>query len=103
MDALLVMHRCDDDVAVAVASIEPGRWGVRALDDPGFTAQVDVVEAIPLGHKVSVRRLADDCRLTEYGQPIGRLMQDVVPGTHIHTHNLASLRWPSPARRDSAC
>ena len=29
----------------------------------------------------------------EYGAPIGYASQPITAGSHVHTHNLKSLRW----------
>jgi (2R)-sulfolactate sulfo-lyase subunit alpha len=102
------MHHRNDDVAIAVAALEPGAAGVRALDDPTHTATLEVREPVPLGHKVATHAIPAHHAITEYGEPIGRATAEVGAGEHVHTHNLVSLRWPGAAEdaedaEDTAC
>ena len=47
---------------------------------------------IPHGHKVALRALPAGAEVVKYGVVIGRLVQAVPAGEHIHTHNLESMR-----------
>jgi altronate hydrolase len=76
---LLTLHP-DDDVAVALRPLEAG----DRLD-------VEIMEAIPCGHKVALRALPAGAEVRKYGSPIGRLTAPVAPGEHVHSHNLVTL------------
>jgi (2R)-sulfolactate sulfo-lyase subunit alpha len=95
-------HDEGDDVAVAVQDVEPGRRRAVYLSSDRETV-IDVVEAIPLGHKVALTDLAQDRAVIEYGVPIGLARQAVLPGQLVHTHNLVSGRWRSTAGTDPEC
>jgi (2R)-sulfolactate sulfo-lyase subunit alpha len=32
-------------------------------------------------------------QIIEYGRPIGYATREIAVGAHVHTHNIASLRW----------
>jgi altronate hydrolase len=80
------LHRIspEDDVAVALADLEPGAH--MASDGTA----VDITELIPRGHKVALRDLAAGETVRKLGWPIGRTARNVARGSHVHTHNLAT-------------
>jgi altronate dehydratase len=81
---LLISDR--DNVATALEAIDAGRElraGARI---------VVAAEAIPRGHKVAVCAIRAGESVVKYGSPIGTASVDIVPGAHVHTHNLASTR-----------
>ncbi|HEY8614605.1 altronate dehydratase family protein [Phenylobacterium sp.] len=70
-----------DDVAVAVQGLmagDPVADGVMARSD------------VPAGHKVAVRPVRAGEAVRKYGWPIGRATADILPGDHVHTHNVAT-------------
>ena len=70
-----------DDVLIAR---QPLPKGLR-LEAEG----IDVLQAIPAGHKVAVRHLDAGQPLRRYGQIIGFASQAIEAGEHVHVHNLA--------------
>ncbi len=48
-----------------------------------------IQQNIPAGHKLCVRRVAAGEKVLKYGQPIGVATQEILPGEHVHSHNLA--------------
>lgn len=82
--ALLRVH-ADDDVAVALRALEVG----ERLEVEGVA--VEVRQAIPLGHKLALRRLHEDEEVRKFGWPIGRMTAGADAGDHVHGHNLVTL------------
>jgi altronate dehydratase len=74
-----------DNVATALESLDAG----LAI---GGAAPFTVREPIPRGHKVSMRAIPAGGRVIKYGNAIGVATADIPPGTHVHTHNVASVR-----------
>jgi len=74
-----------DSVAVALADLAPG--DTVSLDGE----KVAVREAIPAGHKLALRPHSLGEPVIKYGQAIGRATADIAPGTHVHSHNLATV------------
>src|SRR5258705_196112 len=72
-----------DNVAVARVPIPAG--AELRIDGISLTAR----DAIPAGHKVSLRKIAPGEMLLRYGQAIGRAKISIEPGQHVHTHNLS--------------
>ena len=50
--------------------------------------QIVVRQPIPSGHKVALREVAAGEPVRRYGQVIGFARQTILPGEHVHTHNL---------------
>lgn len=95
MDRILA-HRAGDSVAVAVDDIAAGdEVSGRALDGGG-TVAVRARDAVPLGHKLALRDLAEGSEVIEYGVPIGEATAPIQSGDHVHVHNLRSIRWGTP-------
>ncbi len=87
-----LVHNEGDHVGVAVQDVEPG--GRRAVYmDSDREVEVDVLEAVPLGHKVALRDLAEGAGVIEYRVPIGVTRRAVRGGELVHVHNLRSGRW----------
>ncbi|MFF7710237.1 UxaA family hydrolase [Pseudomonas sp. NPDC007930] len=70
-----------DDVVVTLSPLVAG----SAVASEGVSAR----EAIPAGHKMAVRAVAQGAAVRRYGQIIGFASQAIEPGQHVHTHNLA--------------
>lgn len=82
--ALVISDR--DNVATALEPLERG----RAIEMAGAT--LVVVEPVPRGHKISLRRIARGEPVVKYGSPIGTATSDIAAGAHVHVHNVASAR-----------
>jgi altronate hydrolase len=78
-----VILRAEDDVAIAKTELVPG----LVLDDGG--RPLEVRAAVKPGHKVARRAVRSGDPVRRYGQVIGHATQDIAPGDHVHTHNLA--------------
>lgn len=50
---------------------------------------IEVIDAIPAGHKVAARGIAAGQPVRRYGQIIGFASQAIEAGQHVHTHNVA--------------
>jgi (2R)-sulfolactate sulfo-lyase subunit alpha len=89
----ILLHEIDDDVGVAVADLKKGaRAGAVTLEGKA-AGRVKLRENVPLGHKVALRDLAKDKPVIKYGRQIGKAVQAIAKGAHVHTHNLKTMRW----------
>jgi hypothetical protein len=75
-----------DNVATALEALEPGRVLMRDA------VQLTVRDTIPRGHKVALDRIASGAAVIKYGSSIGTASEEILPGAHVHTHNVASSR-----------
>ncbi len=92
MHQSFLVHAPEDAVGVAVRDISPVP-AVRGRVLGGDEILLEVVEAVPLGHKVALRDIPAGERVVEYGLPIGRATRDITAGQHVHVHNLKGERW----------
>lgn len=93
MHQSFLVHAPDDAVGVAVQDIAAGSSAPGRIQDSGGTLEVDVIDAIPLGHKIALRDVTAGDQVLEYGTPIGRATRDIRVGEHVHVHNLKGERW----------
>ncbi len=85
-------HNEGDMVAVAVQDIAPGERTVVYMDSDR-SAQIEVTEDIPLGHKVALTDLAEGIEVIEYGVRVAVTRQAIKAGQLVHVHNVRSVRW----------
>lgn len=88
-----LIHNKGDDVGVATSDIKKGSNAEGVYMDTNERIKINVLEDIPLGHKLALRDLSKDQDLTEYSAVIGRVTETALAGSHVHTHNLRSKRW----------
>ena len=89
----ILVHEIDYDVGVAVEDLKKGSK-ISAVTLEGKAAgSVTLVNNVPLGHKVAMRDMAKDKAVIKYGRPVGKAVQPIVKGAHVHIHNLKSARW----------
>ena len=88
-----LVHAPDDVVGVAVQDIEPGTAVPGKIQSNGNEFTLDVVDPVPLGHKVALRPLASGEQVIKYGIAIGRATRDIGAGEHVHVHNVKGERW----------
>src|SRR5262245_13547763 len=81
-NAAIHLH-ATDNVVVAPVPLSPR----QQLRGNGTTLRV--TGPIPAGHKMALTPIAAGEVVHRYGQAIGRAKKPIVPGEHIHTHNLA--------------
>lgn len=87
-------HNEGDVVAVAVRDLDPGEAEGAFLRGPA-SATVDLLEAVPLGHKLALTDIAEGQDIIEYGQRVGIATRDIAKGAYVHVHNVRSARWRS--------
>ena len=90
-----IVHDPDDSVGVIVVpdGITAGSdlvgWNMSTDDTLALTA----VDDIPVGHKVALRAHALHEGIIKYGADIGRVVQPIAVGGHVHTWNVKTRRW----------
>ena len=78
-----------DNVCTVVEAVEPG---TPVAVDGGGQPAVTVVDKIPFGHKFALRAIKKGEPVKKYGETIGLATRDILPGQHVHVHNLESCR-----------
>ncbi len=88
-----LVHERKDSVGVAVVDVKAGQaLEGRSLDDnKSVSAKANM--DIPLGHKVALKDLKVGETVIKYGCDIGRVVQPIKAGDHVHVHNVKTKRW----------
>ncbi|MBI1337714.1 MAG: hypothetical protein GC164_12235 [Phycisphaera sp.] len=79
-----------DNVAIAVAPL--ARGDIVMCQDIGV---LNLIDNIPLGHKVAVQPIKAGEKAIKFACPIGSATCDIQVGQHVHTHNLKSDYLPT--------
>jgi len=88
-----LMHNEKDDVGVAVVDITAGGKVTGKTLDTGVEHEVEAISDIPLSHKIALRDFAVGDTVTKYGQDIGKVVEAIKAGEHVHVHNVKTKRW----------
>ena len=87
-----LIHDEGDHVGVAVQDVSAGSRRAVHLDSDR-ELEIDVTEAVPLGHKVALQDLAEGAEVIEYRVTVGLTRKPIKKGAMVHVHNLRSARW----------
>ncbi len=82
-----LMMQPDDDVAVLLDDTEAGESVAI-----GEARAVIALEEIPRGHKVAVHDIGAGDGVRKYGSTIGLATRSIAAGSHVHVHNVESVR-----------
>jgi (2R)-sulfolactate sulfo-lyase subunit alpha len=85
-------HHEGDLVAVAVRDLEPGTVEGGHLRGPA-SVTVELLDPVPLGHKLALADIVDGQDVIEYGHVVGTATKDIRKGEYVHVHNVRSARW----------
>ena len=75
---LIKLHK-KDNVAVAPMSIST---------NTEINKDLTTRDSIPFGHKIALSKIEKNSFVYKYGQIIGLTTKDILPGEHVHSHNL---------------
>ena len=87
-----LVHAEGDDVGVAVHDVAPGTRSLVFMDSDRRD-EIEVIEAVPLGHKVALANLAGEAPVTEYAVVVALSRGPIAKGSLVHVHNIRSARW----------
>lgn len=91
MGRRLFLHNGSDNVAVALENLKAG--DVVEVKVREKTYKIELREDIPYGHKVAIRDIERGSKIIKYGEVIGVATEDIAVGSHVHIHNIKSLRY----------
>jgi (2R)-sulfolactate sulfo-lyase subunit alpha len=88
-----LIHDKRDTVGVAVVDLKAGQTleGRDLSTNDKLTAKS--LMDIPLGHKLALRDFSPGDTIIKYGCDIGKVVQPIKAGEHVHVHNLKTKRW----------
>jgi altronate hydrolase len=85
-DVAVHLHTQDN---VAIAKVDLAEGTVLVLDGQAADkSRITLGAPVPSGHKVALQSIAVGDPVRRYGQIIGFATQMIVPGDHVHTHNI---------------
>ena len=93
MIQFLVHDASHDNVGVAVVDVKAGQELEGRDLISNKTLKAKAAMDIPLGHKIALKDFKLGDTVTKYGVDIGKVVQPIKPGDHVHVHNLKTKRW----------
>jgi len=88
-----LMHNREDSVGVLVVDVEKGQV-IKGRTLYGDEApEINVKSVIPLGHKIALQDFVPGDTVIKYGVDIGKVVDHIKIGEHVHVHNLKTKRW----------
>ena len=88
-----LIHDASDTVGVATQDIKKGQHLTGRYLDTSEEIHLTARSDIPLGHKIALRDHQVGDSVIKYGHDIGRVVQPIRQGEHVHVHNLKTKRW----------
>lgn len=87
----LIIH-ADDNVANLIGGGHRGDRVQCAVEGETATDTIELVDELPLNHKIARRDIAPREPILKYGLSIGVATKAIRRGEHVHTHNIESNR-----------
>lgn len=88
-----LVHDKQDSVGVATVDIKKGDEARGMYMDTQENIDMQAASDIPLGHKIALKAHSSNDSVIKYGHDIGRVIENIKPGEHVHIHNLRTKRW----------
>lgn len=87
----LCLH-ANDDVATVLSDVDAGDRVVVTDKAGGRVCELVCQDSIDAFHKIALHPIGSGEVVHKYGEAIGRATEDILPGGHVHVHNLESIR-----------
>lgn len=89
-----IVHDRGDSVGVVVVeNVQPGRDLSGWILETDESIALKALDPVPLGHKIALRDIKTGETVLKYGHDVGRAIQNIGQGRHVHIHNLKTKRW----------
>jgi (2R)-sulfolactate sulfo-lyase subunit alpha len=88
-----LVHDKHDTVGVAVVDVKAGQSLEGRSLDTNEAVKAKANMDIPLGHKIALKDFKNGDDVVKYGVVIGRVVQPIKQGDHVHVHNVKTKRW----------
>ena len=89
-----VVHDENDSVGVVVVEgVKAGQEITGWIMDQDKTLEMTAKSDIPISHKLAIRPLESGATVIKYGVDIGKVVQPIRKGEHLHVHNVKTKRW----------
>jgi (2R)-sulfolactate sulfo-lyase subunit alpha len=89
-----VVHEEGDGVGVVVVEgVESGQELTGWIMEEDREVTITSRSSIPIGHKVALRDYAPGDTVIKYGCDIGKVVEPIEQGEHLHVQNVKTKRW----------
>ena len=88
-----LVHDKRDSVGVAVVDVKAGQTLEGRSLDTNETVKAKANMDIPLGHKIALKDFKPGDTVLKYGNDIGKVVEPIKAGDHVHVHNVKTKRW----------
>ena len=88
-----LVHEKKDTVGVAVVDVKAGQELTGRSLDTNETLTARATMDIPLGHKIALKDFKPGDTVYKYGTDIGKVVEPIKAGEHVHVHNVKTKRW----------
>jgi len=88
-----LVHDKRDSVGVAVVDVKAGQTLEGRSLDTNETVKAKANMDIPLGHKIALKDFKPGDTVLKYGNDIGKVVEPIRAGDHVHVHNVKTKRW----------
>ena len=88
-----LVHDKHDTVGVAVVDVKAGQALEGRSLETNETVKAKANADIPLGHKIALKDFKVGDTVLKYGNDIGKVVQPIKAGDHVHVHNVKTKRW----------
>ncbi|MBI0579897.1 UxaA family hydrolase [Neobacillus cucumis] len=85
-----VMIKPQDNVATALELIPAFAEVTLTCQDKQISVKVQ--KDIEFGHKFALTLIPKEAKILKYGEVIGRAIEEIEPGAHVHLHNIEGIR-----------
>lgn len=91
-----ILMNSKDDVTTVLENIKIGDIIGIYNENNTLIGEIEAKENIPFGNKIALRDKNIGEIIYKYGEPIGRVTQNILKGYLIHVHNVESLSVDIP-------
>jgi len=89
-----LIHEDADNVGVMVVEgVTAGQTVVGLNMESQQTVEVRALNDIPLGHKIALIDFSEGDQVIKYAGKIGKIVEAVQKGGHVHVQNCKTNRW----------
>ena len=88
-----LVHEKRDTVGVAVVDVKAGQTLEGRSLDTNEVVKAKALADIPLGHKIALKDFKPGDTVIKYGCEIGKVVEPIKTGEHVHVHNVKTKRW----------
>ena len=88
-----LVHDKKDTVGVAVVDVKAGQSLEGRSLDTNEVLKAKALADIPLGHKIALKDFKPGDAVIKYGCDIGKVVEPIKSGEHVHVHNVKTKRW----------